>query len=125
MAKQVTAQGGTPVIVTALTRRSFSNGVLTDSLADVAAAAKAAATTVGALMLDLNLASKTYVQAIGSTNADKYNLVSGDRTHLNAWGSVVFGRMVADLLLAKKSDLSTYITPNATMTALIANGIYA
>lgn len=38
-------------------------------------------------------------KAIGNTSAYRYNLHGTDTTHLNDWGSVVFGRMVADLIL--------------------------
>jgi lysophospholipase L1-like esterase len=125
MANQVKAAGATPVILTSLTRRSFSNGKLSDSLADVSAAAKKAATAVGAQLLDLNLASKTYIQAVGATNAALYNFASGDNTHLNDRGRTVFGRMVADLLIGWKPQFSNYITANAALTQTIAQGVVA
>jgi lysophospholipase L1-like esterase len=125
MAKQVKSAGGTPIILTSLTRRTFTNGKLDDSLANVADAAKNAAAAVGVTMLDLNAASRKYVQAIGPSNADRYNLSKGDRTHLNSHGTVVFGRMVADLIVGWKSVLSTYITPDAKVSKKIAQGVYA
>jgi lysophospholipase L1-like esterase len=125
LANQVKSAGGTPIILTSLTRRTFTNGKLDDSLANVAAAAKTAAATVGVAMLDLNAVSKKYIEAIGSANADKYNLATGDRTHLNAHGTVVFGSMVADLVVRWKSALSAYITPDAAIMQKIAKGVYA
>jgi lysophospholipase L1-like esterase len=125
MANQVKSAGGIPIILTSLTRRTFKNGQLDDSLANVAEAAKKAATAVGVTLLDLNAASKKYVQAIGQSNADKYNLADGDRTHLNEHGTVVFGRMVADLIVGWKSPLSTYITPDAALSEKITQGVYA
>ncbi|KAH6635942.1 SGNH hydrolase-type esterase domain-containing protein [Chaetomium tenue] len=125
MANQVKSAGGIPVILTSLTRRTFTNGQLDDSLANVSDAAKKAATAVGVTLLDLNAASKKYVQAIGSSNADKYNLAQGDRTHLNPHGTDVFGRMVADLIVGWKPALSTYITPDAALSEKIAQGVYA
>jgi lysophospholipase L1-like esterase len=125
MANQVKSAGGIPIILTSLTRRTFKNGQLDDSLANVAEAAKKAATAVGVTLLDLNAASKKYVQAIGQSNADKYNLADGDRTHLNEHGTVVFGRMVADLIVGWKSPLSTYITPDAVLSEKITQGVYA
>jgi hypothetical protein len=92
MANQVRSAGGTPIILTSLTRRTFTNGQLDNSLDNVVQAAKRAAAAVGVTMLDLNAASSKYVQAIGRSNADKYNLSQGDRTHLNSHGTVVFGR---------------------------------
>ena len=125
MANQVKSAGGTPIILTSLTRRTFSNGQLDDSLANVAEAAKKAAAAVGVTLLDLNAASIKYVQAIGSSNADRYNLAQGDRTHLNSHGTVVFGRMVADLIVGWKSAFSSYITPDAALSEKIAQGVYA
>jgi lysophospholipase L1-like esterase len=125
MANQVKSAGGIPMILTSLTRRTFTNGILDDSLANVAEAAKKAAAAVGVTMLDLNAASRKYVQAIGSSNADKYNLAQGDRTHLNEHGTVVFGRMVADLIVGWKPALSAYITPDAALSKKIQQGVYA
>ncbi|KAK3902820.1 SGNH hydrolase-type esterase domain-containing protein [Staphylotrichum tortipilum] len=125
MAKQVRSAGATPIILTSLTRRKFTNGVLNDDLADVAAAAKKAAAAVGAALLDLNAASAKYIQAIGSANADTYNLADGDRTHLNDYGRAVFGRMVADLVLGRFPALDLYITPDAALSDKIARGVYA
>ncbi|KAH6689713.1 SGNH hydrolase-type esterase domain-containing protein [Plectosphaerella plurivora] len=125
MANQVKAAGATPVILTSLTRRSFSSGTLKDSLADVSAAAKKAATAVGAQLLDLNAASKKYIQAIGATNAAQYNFASDDTTHLNDKGRALFGRMVADLLIGWKPEFSSYLTANAALTQKIAQGVVA
>ncbi|KAK4149811.1 SGNH hydrolase-type esterase domain-containing protein [Chaetomidium leptoderma] len=125
MANQVKSAGGTPIILTSLTRRTFTKGILDDNLADVAEAAKKAAAAVGVTMLDLNAASRKYVQAIGSSNADQYNLAQGDRTHLNAHGTDVFGRMVADLIVGWQSELSAYISPDAALSKSIAQGVYA
>lgn len=126
MAKQVRSAGATPIILTSLTRRKFStSGVLNADLADVVAAAKKAAAAGGTALLDLNAASSKYIQAIGSVNADTYNLAEGDRTHLNDHGRAVFGRMVADLVVGWKSALSLYITPDAALSDKIAKGVYA
>jgi lysophospholipase L1-like esterase len=124
MASQIKSAGATPIILTSLTRRVFTNGKLVDSLADVAEAAKKAAAAVDVTLLDLNAASKKYVQAIGSAKADMYNLSEGDRTHLNAHGTTVFGRMVADLIVGWEGSLGDYITPDPGMSSKIAQGIY-
>lgn len=112
----------TKLLVTPLTRRSFSSGVAADSLHDERLATIAAAESIDVTYLDLNQASLNYVNAIGETAAHAYNLNADDNTHLNAWGSVVFGRIVADLLLEKKADLGDWIQANQTMSDLIKNG---
>ncbi|KAK4096205.1 carbohydrate esterase family 12 protein [Parathielavia hyrcaniae] len=117
--------GRDPIVLTSLTRRTFTNGRLDDSLANVANAAKAAARAAGATMLDLNAVSKKYVQAIGQSNADRSNLSRGDRTHFIPHGTQVFGRMVADLIVGWRSSLSNCIRPDAAMSRKIAQGVYA
>ena len=76
--------------------------------------------------INLNEASTKYVNAIGSTAADKYNLAAGDRTHVNEWGGVVFSRIVSDLLVGKyPGEFESVTKKNATLSALIAAGIAA
>ena len=65
------------------------------------------------------------MDAIGEDAAHAYNLAASDNTHLNDWGSVVFGRIVADLLLEKKPELSEWIVANETLSRLIADGLPA
>jgi len=124
MAGQVQSAGATPIILTSLTRRTFSGGLLDDSLADVSEAAKKAAAAAGVTVLDLNAASRKFVQAIGSSNADRYNLADGDRTHLNPHGEAVFARIVADLIVGWDAALADYITPDQDMSDKIAQGVY-
>ncbi|TQN69181.1 Rhamnogalacturonan acetylesterase RhgT [Colletotrichum shisoi] len=76
------------------------------------AAAAAGKTTY----VDLNLYSRKFVQAIGETKAHSYNLQEDDNTHLNDEGSVVFGRLVADLLLEKEKKLEQWFTPNKSLS---------
>jgi len=106
----------------------------------------AAGKAVGARVLDLNAASLSYVNALGSVDAQTYNLESTDMTHLNDRGSVVFGRMVADLLLGHApviekidekvgghlkerqtdgSEFKRWITPDGEMSWKIWHGVLA
>ncbi|KAI0803752.1 SGNH hydrolase-type esterase domain-containing protein [Xylaria sp. FL0064] len=126
LAGDIWGLGGTPLLVTPLTRRTFtSNNTAEDSLHDQRLSTIAAAEATNTTYLDLNQASLTYVDAIGEDAAHAYNLVPDDNTHLNDWGSVVFGRMLADLLLAKKSELAQWIRANETKSELIASGLPA
>lgn len=84
-----------------------------------------AAQDVGALYLDLNQASTDYVNAIGEEAAHAYNLAEDDNTHLNEHGGVVFGRMVADLLLRERACLEQYITPDEELSDKIWSGVPA
>jgi hypothetical protein len=89
-----------------LSRRNFNatTGEVIDSLHDQRLATLAAAETVGCRVLDLNRASARYVQKLGNETSQVYALNPTDRTHLNDRGSIVFGRMVADLLLGVPAE---------------------
>ncbi|GKT84428.1 GDSL-like lipase/acylhydrolase [Colletotrichum tofieldiae] len=98
-------------------RSSFNSaGVVTNNLANERERTIAAATATKTTYIDLNLNSRKYVQAIGEEKAHSYNLVPTDNTHLNDEGSVVFGRLVADLLLQKEKQLAQWFTPNKTLS---------
>ncbi|POS69948.1 GDSL-like Lipase/Acylhydrolase [Diaporthe helianthi] len=92
-AKEVKAAGGTP------------NNV-TDNLHNERLRAIAAAEATSSPYIDLNKASIAFVNAIGKDAAQAYNRDPDDRTHLNEHGSVVFGRMVADLILGHPPTVS-------------------
>ncbi|KAH6977493.1 SGNH hydrolase-type esterase domain-containing protein [Ilyonectria sp. MPI-CAGE-AT-0026] len=117
--------GATPIIITSLTRRRFSGGSVIQNLEEWRQAAIATAEENCIKWLDLNIASTNYVNAIGSENATYYDLSSGDKTHLNVAGETVFARMVADLLLEKRPDLSPFIIPNKALSDKIWAGEFA
>lgn len=113
-----------------------------DSLHDERLATIAAAKAVGCRVLDLNLASMAYVNALGNETAQVYDLNPTDMTHLNERGSLVFGRMVADLLLGyppnpdpKAGDIvgglvkgacfEKWVKPNLVMSSRIWRGVEA
>lgn len=128
------------ILVTSLSRRKFGDdGTLKDDLKEMRVAAIAVGESTGTQVVNLNTASQKYIQAIGTVNADKYNLDTDDRTHVNDAGSVVFGRIVADLLLEHEVTLPyanqvswqpsgpfvDYISTNAALSSLIWAGKYA
>ncbi|KAK8001574.1 hypothetical protein PG991_013796 [Apiospora marii] len=134
LARTIQQHHAHPILLTPLTRRSFpadaphdvKDTLHDERLATIAAAARdptGAATT----LLDLNAASRTYVNRIGRDAAHAYNLKADDETHLDDWGSVVFGRMVADLLLKSMAGkcLGPWIRPNATLSQAIRDGVPA
>ena len=124
--KEVKAIPATPIIVTSLSRRSFSSstGKVSESLADVTAAAKAAAAKTGAAVIDLNGASIKYLNAIGADNAHTYNLIPTDNTHLNVAGSQVFGNLVAMLIDAEVPAVKKYVVPVKSVQTALEGGIY-
>ncbi|KAL8376691.1 hypothetical protein RB595_007690 [Gaeumannomyces hyphopodioides] len=124
MAEEVLDAGGTPILITSLTRRTFSGGKVVQNLETERLRTIAAAGEVGAAYLDLNTASTAYINAVGDANGRLYDLAQGDRTHLNAAAGVVFGRMVADLLLEKRPDFGQYFKENKTITDAIKSGVF-
>lgn len=121
---EVRAAGATPILVTSLSRRRFSNGKVTENLADVTAATKEAASKSGAKIIDLNAASTKYLNAIGEANAATYNLNPTDFTHLNTQGSIVFGNSVAVLINEVLPDLKKYVVPVPEIATALKNGQY-
>jgi hypothetical protein len=84
-----------------------------------------AANVTSSPIIDLNGASLKYVDTIGEEAAHTYNLSPSDNTHLNAWGEVVFGRMVSDLIVEALPCLKKWIVPNETLSDEIWSGVAA
>jgi lysophospholipase L1-like esterase len=124
-ANEVTSALATPILVTPLTRRTFKGGAVVENLSNERTATIEVAEGLGARFIDLNRASTDYCNAIGSAASDSYNLAAGDRTHLNAWGGVVFGRLVSDLLVEKFEDVAAWTVPNVTLSEQIRDGVAA
>jgi len=124
-AEEVTSALATPILVTPLTRRTFKNGTVVENLSNERAATIEVAEDLGVGFIDLNRASTDYVNAVGASAADGYNLAQGDRTHLNPWGGVIFGRMVSDLLVEKFEDVREWTVANATLSEQIRDGVAA
>jgi hypothetical protein len=123
MSDEVVAAGATPILVTPLTRRTFKSGKVVENLSNETAKTIQVAKQRSQHTIDLNKASTKYVNALGQAEADKYNLASGDRTHLNEWGGVVFARIVSDLLVAAyPSEFKDVTKANATLSATIEAG---
>ncbi|KAI7473368.1 esterase [Hortaea werneckii] len=131
---EVRSAGGTPILVTPLTRRSFSGDPprIVESLSNETAATIAVANSKHARYIDLNRASTEYCNEIGPEACHVYNLNDGgeveklngeDNTHLNVWGSIVFGRMVSDLMVEKYWDIAFWTKPNVTMSWEIEHGV--
>ncbi|CAK7199217.1 hypothetical protein SEUCBS139899_001890 [Sporothrix eucalyptigena] len=156
MAREVLAAGATPILVTPLARRDFeADGVtVTDNLKDQRERTLLAFQEVlsaqepdnkPARLINLNAASLAYIGAIGKTASFRYNKFHPflpDTTHLNELGAIVFGRVVADLILGhppslvpsgqkdtwapgkgnNDDGLSGYIAPDPYMTGLLWHG---
>ncbi|KAL0574782.1 hypothetical protein V5O48_007174 [Marasmius crinis-equi] len=101
MVKEVRDIKAQPVLITSLVVRDFdSTGkkIIDDTLEPYAEATIQVAKNESTHLLDLHAKSLEYCEAIGATNAHKFDPAGADTTHLNEKGMVVFGRMVADLM---------------------------
>lgn len=121
--KDVKELGGTPVLVTPLTRRTFHAGVLENNLQPWADAIKKISGEQQVALLDLNADSYAAVQAMGQDEADTLAMAPApektaesdavdvnkveragaaktdfDRTHLGIKGAAFFSAMVAQEL---------------------------
>jgi lysophospholipase L1-like esterase len=122
---EVRAAGAIPVLVTPLTRRSFTNGKLQNDLEPWAQAARRIAAQKKVALVDLNARSAAAVQAMGEDAADRFAQapkpatpiapqppqatevvvnpaarpkLSFDRTHLGREGADYFAAMMASEL---------------------------
>lgn len=131
-AREILSLHATPILVSSLTRRSFDNTLNPPRVIENLSAERNATLSVasslkkaGARSIDLNRASTDYVNAIGAEASWKYNYLPDDRTHLNEWGSVVFGRLVSDLLVEKYKDIRVWTKANETLSRALREGVPA
>lgn len=110
--------GAVPVIVTSLSRRNYKDGVLVQDLTAYANAAKYVAQEENVTLIDLNAMSVKLLEGMTQAQADQFDATGHpdakaerkgptklDRTHLDAKGQALFGRMVADDLVRSRAEL--------------------
>jgi len=115
--KDARAIGAVPVVVTSLSRRNYKDGVLVQDLKDYSAAARRVGMEENVTVIDLNVMSVKLLEAMTQAQADEFDATGHedqrtenkksavDRTHLNAKGQALFGRMVADTLVRTQVEL--------------------
>ncbi len=126
---EVRAAGGTPLLLTPLTRRSFKAGQLQNDLVPWADAIRKVAADKGVQVLDLNALSAAAVQAMGEDAADTLALAPKpaavavptdpnqvepqgqpkslfDRTHVGPKGAALFAEIVLKELLGLRPELN-------------------
>ncbi|TDL25647.1 SGNH hydrolase [Rickenella mellea] len=123
MVNAIRAIKGEPVLVTSLSRRNFfPNGTINDALGPWADETILISQQEKTHLLDLHKASITYLQKIGQAAANRLSRTLNDTTHLNANGTIVFGRIVANLMNASYPNQLPIIA-NPTLTNQINKGI--
>lgn len=128
LAAEAVEAGATPIILTPLTRRNFNASTspeeVEEDLLNVTVGAKIAAENGHYHLINLNEASMAYCNSIGPVAANTYDLTPTDHTHLGIQGSIVFGGIVAELLLWEFPQLSRYISIDPDLSLAIKEGIY-
>jgi lysophospholipase L1-like esterase len=94
--------GGTPVLVTPMERAA---GVRAPTLAGYPAAVRAVAQEEQCALIDLNVMSRTFYQALGSDLGKAFQ----DGTHHNNYGSYELARCVVEGIQQAKLPLATHI----------------
>jgi len=130
--REARAIGAVPVVVTSLSRRTYKDGVLVEDLTAYANAAKRVGAEENVTVIDLNALSTRLLKGMTQAQADEFDATNHedakaesaasakpDRTHLNAKGQMVFGRMVADDLVRTRVELRPDVIGERTKSAVV------
>ncbi len=124
-ADDVRSIGAVPVLVTSLSRRTFREGKVVEDLNAYAAATREVGARNGITVIDLNRLSTALLDHMTQAEADAFDaqghadakaenkVPALDRTHLNAHGQDVFGRIVADQLVRTEVELGPDVVGEA------------
>ena len=132
----VRAQGGVPVLVTSLSRRTYKDGKVVEDLNAYAEATRKVGAEEYITVIDLNRLSTALLDHVTQAQADAYDAVAHadakaengstaaaapalDRTHLNPAGQAVFGRMVADQLIRTQVELGPDVMGEAAGKSVV------
>ncbi|KQM68150.1 rhamnogalacturonan acetylesterase [Sphingomonas sp. Leaf17] len=106
-------RGVTPVLVTSPERRMWTGSAIRPTLADYAAAVKTVGADLRVPVIDLNMASIRFYEALGPTRAPlAFNDGGKDATHHDNYGAWVLARAVAAGMAAAKLPLAAHLRPD-------------
>jgi lysophospholipase L1-like esterase len=102
-------RGGTPVLITPVQRRTFdAAGKITNSHGDYPEAVRQVAAELNVPLIDLNVTSKFFYEAMGAEKS-KLAFKEGDGTHHNNYGSYELARAIVEGIKANKLGLVKYL----------------
>lgn len=109
-------RGATPVLVTSMHRRRFdAAGAIVNTLGDYPDAVRAVARETGAPLIDLNVMSAAFYEALGSDQAWKaFNDGGKDATHHNNYGAYQLARCVAEAIRVSGLPLAKSLAADLT-----------
>jgi lysophospholipase L1-like esterase len=99
-------RGGTPVLVTPVNRRTFQAGKVVNSLGDYPEAVRQTAREEKVALIDLNLMSKRFYEALGP---EKSGSAFVDNSHHNNYGSYEVARCVVEGIKQNKLGLAPFL----------------
>jgi lysophospholipase L1-like esterase len=110
-AVEIKRRGGTPVIVSPMTKIDRRSGRLnTPGLGAYPAAAREAARLAGAALIDLNAMSEEVVRALGEKAAP---LAYVDGLHTNTYGGYLYARCIVEGIRRALPALARHLAPDA------------
>jgi lysophospholipase L1-like esterase len=103
-------KGATPVLITAVSRRSFGpEGKIVNNLGDFPDAVRQTAKEENVPLIDLNAMSHPFYEAMGPDKS-KQAFAPGDNTHHNNYGSYELAKCVVEGIKTARLPLAAYLT---------------
>lgn len=105
----VRAKGGIPVLITPMHRRTFDvAGKIINSHGDYPEAVRQAAKEENVALIDLNVMSKDFYEALGKEKSGAA-FKEGDGTHHNNYGAYELAKMIVQGIKANKIGVARYL----------------
>ncbi len=102
-------KGGVPVLVTPMHRRTFDEtGKITNSHGDYPEAVRQAAAEEKVALIDLNVMSKDFYEALGAEGSAAA-FKDGDRTHHNNYGAYELAKMIVQSMKDQKLPAAKFL----------------
>jgi lysophospholipase L1-like esterase len=108
---EVRAEGGKPVLVTSVARRTFVDGKIQGSLGPHVEATIAVGREKQVPVVDLHAAGEAMFNRLGDEGSADFSPGNGDRTHFSRDGAVKIARLVVDALPTAVPELNAYLKP--------------
>lgn len=113
-AKEIKQKGAQLVILTPTARRSFKEGVMTNSHGDYPDAAKKVAQEENVPLIDLTAQTTALYEALGEEGSKNAFVIYpalnlNDNTHFNPYGAYQIAKLVAEGIKANKLNLADYL----------------
>lgn len=132
--RQTREKGAVPLLLTPIVRRSFVDGVLTDTHGSYPDMVRRVAAEEGVMLFDMEQLTREWVAALGEEASKRcYMWVPAgvcplypdgrqDDTHLNVRGARTVARMIAGLLCERVPELGRHLLPSDLVVAKDGSG---